>query len=178
MKGKSDGDVQMFQKSGKAWACQWSVSSQTWIEIGEITGSANKGMVDGVAYDLVIPVEIEQPGTGRIQNLEIGYNQGDNPYMVAQQFIDRHMLDQAYLNQIAQYIAERSGKTPGASFDSTATDMPPPAPVHNYQFFPLVSVHHNSCERTSFTFSFGIEKLYLIRRNKGGQTSGYIKKIE
>lgn len=32
--------------------------------------------LDGVAYDMVIPVEIANPRTGGIQKLQIGYNQG------------------------------------------------------------------------------------------------------
>ena len=68
----------MFRKSGKAWAYQWSAVSCTWVEIGEVTGTGteNRGIVDGVAYDMVIPVEIENPRTGGIQKLQIGYNQG------------------------------------------------------------------------------------------------------
>ena len=60
-------------------------------------------MVDGIAYDMVIPVEIESPTSGGIQKLEIGYNAGQNTFMVAQAFIDKHMLNQSYLQQV-RYI--------------------------------------------------------------------------
>ena len=73
-----------------------------------MTGTGSGGVVDGEAYDMVIPVEIEQPGTGQVRKLEIGYNQGQNPFTVAQEFIDKHMLDQSYLRQIADYITQRS----------------------------------------------------------------------
>ncbi|TYZ59095.1 hypothetical protein PybrP1_007215 [[Pythium] brassicae (nom. inval.)] len=105
--GKSDGQIQMFKKGSKAWACQWSAPSKTWLDIGEVTGTGGGGgVVDGTAYDMVIPVEIELPGG--VKKLEIGYNQGENPFMVAQQFIDKHMLDQGYLREIADYITQRS----------------------------------------------------------------------
>jgi phospholipase A-2-activating protein len=41
--------------------------------------------------------------------LQIGYNDGENPFVVAQAFIDEHMLDQGYLGQIADYIRQRAG---------------------------------------------------------------------
>lgn len=65
------------------------------------------GVVDGTAYDMVIPVEIELPGG--VKKLEIGYNQGENAFLVAQQFIDKHLLDQGYLREIADYITQRAG---------------------------------------------------------------------
>ena len=111
MIGKSEGQVQLFQKDGKAIAAQWSTASRTWIEVGEVTGtSANRGTINGVAYDHVFPLEVDQPGGG-LQNLQIGYNNGDNPFVVAQQFIDEHQLDQHYLAQIADYIRQRAGET-------------------------------------------------------------------
>lgn len=146
LRGKSDGDVQMFRKNGKAWACQWSAVSGTWVEIGEVTGTGSAGMVDGVAYDMVIPVEIENPRSGGIQKLEIGYNQTDNPFTVAQQFIDKHMLDQNYLSQIADYIVQRSGQSRAPvlgdeSHSSSGAPAPPaPAPVPTFEYFPQVVV--------------------------------------
>jgi hypothetical protein len=67
-----------------------------------VTGTGNGGVVDGEAFDLVIPVEIEMPGGngGQVRKLEIGYNQGQNPFQVAQAFIDKHFLDQNYLPTI------------------------------------------------------------------------------
>ncbi|UIZ27334.1 hypothetical protein KXD40_005851 [Peronospora effusa] len=106
--GTSDSQIQMFRRGTKAWACQWSGPSRTWIDIGEVTGTGNGGVVDGEAYDMVIPVEIELPGG--LKKLEIGYNQGQNPFTVAQEFIDKHVLDQSYLREIADYITQRAGE--------------------------------------------------------------------
>ncbi|RLN14969.1 hypothetical protein BBO99_00006574 [Phytophthora kernoviae] len=106
IQGSSDGQIQMFRRGTKAWACQWSGPSRTWIDIGEVTGTGGGGVVDGEAYDMVIPVEIELPGG--LKKLEIGYNQGQNPFTVAQEFIDKHTLDQAYLREIADYITQRA----------------------------------------------------------------------
>lgn len=109
--GRSEGQVQVFQKDGKAIAAQWSSSSRTWIEVGEVTGTnANAGTLNGKSYDHVLPIEIDVPGGG-VQKLQIGYNNGENPFVTAQQFIDEHMLDQNYLPQIADYIRQRAGES-------------------------------------------------------------------
>jgi len=105
--GNRQGMVSLFQKEGKAIAAEWSAVSGTWIEIGEVTGSANAGAIDGVQYDHVFPIEIEQL-TGEVVNLEIGYNNGQNPFLCAQEFIDKHMLPQSHLAQIADYITKRA----------------------------------------------------------------------
>ncbi|KAH9074406.1 hypothetical protein Ae201684P_022214 [Aphanomyces euteiches] len=71
--GKSDGMIQMFRRDNVAWACQWNAISGTWLDIGQVTGTGSGGVIDGEAYDMVIPVEIETPSG--IRKLEIGYNQ-------------------------------------------------------------------------------------------------------
>lgn len=91
-----------------AIAAQWSAASGTWVEIGEVTGASNAGTINGKAYDHVFPIELEQPGGAGVQQLQIGYNNGDNPFQAAQTFIDEHMLPQRYLAQIADYITERA----------------------------------------------------------------------
>ena len=63
--GRSEGQVQVFQRDGRAIAAQWSSASRTWIEVGEVTGTnANAGTLDGRRYDHVLPIEIDVPGAG------------------------------------------------------------------------------------------------------------------
>jgi phospholipase A-2-activating protein len=119
--GKSEGQIQLFQRlqpegddnEPYAIAAQWC--SGTWIEVGQVVGSnqstnqqpQKKEMIDGTQYDYVIPIEVDTPTSGTL-HLQIGYNAGDNPFVVAQQFIDQHQLNQHYLAQIADYIRERT----------------------------------------------------------------------
>jgi len=119
--GKSEGQIQLFQRlqpegddnEPYAIAAQWC--SGTWIEVGQVVGSnqstnqqpQKKEMIDGTQYDYVIPIEVDTPTSGTL-HLQIGYNTGDNPFVVAQQFIDQHQLNQHYLAQIADYIRERT----------------------------------------------------------------------
>lgn len=128
--GKSDGQVQLFQKNGIAIAAQWSAASVTWIEVGEVTGrNKNAGSIEGIEYDHVFPIEVDVPGGG-IQNLQIGYNNGQNPFTVAQNFIDQHLLDQGYLSQIADYIRSRVGEGAGLSLgERNTTDSSTATPL-------------------------------------------------
>ncbi|KAJ8577698.1 hypothetical protein ON010_g1505 [Phytophthora cinnamomi] len=154
--GNSDGQIQMFRRGAKAWACQWSGPSRTWVDIGEVTGTGGGGVVDGEAYDMVIPVEIELPGG--LKKLEIGYNQGQNPFTVAQEFIDKHMLDQAYLREIADYITQRAGeyRPPVLGNNDSVNSAPsgvaasePVAAGPQYKYFPVSG--YNTFETTKIS---------------------------
>lgn len=114
VRGHSEGQVQLFQKSGIAIAAQWSAASATWIEVGQVMGSNNNdasssssGIIDGVQYDHVLPIEVDTAEQG-VARLQIGYNNGENPFVAAQRFIDAHVLPQYHLAQIADYIQQRT----------------------------------------------------------------------
>ena len=141
--GKSEGQVQLFQKEGRAIAAQWSMASQTWIEVGEVVGSNEAaGMIDGVKYDHVLPIEVDQTGGG-VAKLQIGYNTGENPFVAAQRFIDAHMMPQHYLAEIADYISQRVGHSaPTIGMDAGPSTVVPPVayehlPMKSYKCFEL-----------------------------------------
>ena len=66
-------------------------------------------MVDGVMYDKVLPIEIEdvQGGTG-IRRLKIGFNEGDNPFVVAQQ-LPKTSFSHGLHRTSCQYIQNNRG---------------------------------------------------------------------
>jgi len=147
--GRSEGQVQIFNKNNKAIAAQWSDVSKTWIEVGEVMGTnQNAGQIDGVSYDHVFPIEIDVPGGG-VTSLQIGYNNGENPFVVAQKFIDDHMLDQNYLSEIADYIQKRAGadgNTPTLGMTDAAAAAPTPMDISTntsttptYQHLPFTT---------------------------------------
>ncbi|CAM9787363.1 unnamed protein product, partial [Ectocarpus sp. 8 AP-2014] len=109
-RGKSEGQVQVFQRAGKAIAAQWSAASSTWIEVGEVMGASEAGQVDGETFDRVYPIEVEGVG-GAVRKLQIGYNNGQNPFVAAQNFIDKNELPQSYLNEIADHLTKRAGES-------------------------------------------------------------------
>lgn len=119
-----------------------------------VGGAGPKETLDGKEYDHVLPIEIDQQGGG-VATLKIGYNVGDNPFVTAQEFIDKYSLDQNYLSQIADYIRQRVGtdntptidmNTQGENGNATVSDLmggamevdKPPAPV--YSHFPPASM--------------------------------------
>ncbi|KNB43003.1 phospholipase [Blastocystis sp. subtype 4] len=95
--GKKDGEIRLFQKQGMGYAYRWSMESGTWIEIGQVMGEK----------PVSLPIEIETPSG--IQTLTLEYLPTQNPYEVAQDFIDKHQLNQDYLDEIAQYILRNRG---------------------------------------------------------------------
>ena len=110
--GNTPGEVKLFSKNGVAWAYSWSAESFTWVEVGQAMGEAgNSGQeIDGVRYDKVWDIEVEEPGVG-VRKLKLGVNNGDNPYAVAQAFIDKHGLRYDNLQQIVDFINQNRGNT-------------------------------------------------------------------
>jgi phospholipase A-2-activating protein len=139
--GKSEGQVQLFRKEGGAIAAQWSAVSGTWIEVGQVLGgrpaSGGGGVVNGVAYDHVFPIEVDQT-SGAVARLQIGYNTGENPFVAAQRFIDDHVLPQHHLTEIADYITKQAG-TPALSMDNAKPPATTGLPLASYQHFPITS---------------------------------------
>ncbi len=68
-------------------------------------------MFEGVEYDHVFHIDIDE---GVV--LKLPYNNGQEPYRVAQDFIYKHQLPQEYLDQIAQFIIKNSSGG-GISFE-------------------------------------------------------------
>ena len=60
-------------------------------------------MFEGVEYDHVFHIDIDE---GVV--LKLPYNNGQDPYKVAQDFINKHQLPQDYLDQIANFITKNS----------------------------------------------------------------------
>lgn len=49
----------------------------------QVMGASEGGVVDGESFDRVYPIEVE--GTeGAVHKLQIGYNNGENPFVAAQ----------------------------------------------------------------------------------------------
>jgi phospholipase A-2-activating protein len=161
-RGTSEGQVQLFNKAGVAIAAQWSMTSQTWIEVGQVMGSSDGGAIDGVRYDHILPVEVDQEG-GVVAKLQIGYNNGENPFVAAQRFLDAHNIPQYQLQDIADYILQRVGKdTPTLGGGGGSSGAPVPVattgiPMVSYQHLPTTG--YKSFELPSKTGATTLEKM-------------------
>merc|ERR1711998_377169 len=77
---------------------------------------------------------------------QLGYNNGENPFVAAQRFIDKHGIDQSYHAQIADWIIARQGQPSQPTIDMSGqgdvrhasnvgmpqVPMEPPTPKYTY----------------------------------------------
>jgi phospholipase A-2-activating protein len=122
--GVNDGDVRQFNKKGEAYTYRWDIASRSWVEMGKSTGSS-KQEVDGTYFDRVLPVEIDLPGSG-LTTCKLGFNDGDNPYIVAQKFCAKHKIDAMQVQQIVDFINQNravTGTTLGNQAGNYGSDM-------------------------------------------------------
>lgn len=120
--GRYDGDVRVFS-DGTPRAYRWDAAAQRWDLIGDVVsgpaggdgaggaGGDEGNVFEGRRYDHVFDVELD----GR--HMRLPYNNGDNPYLAAQQFIDREELQQDMLDDIAKHIIAH---TPAAAATAAA----------------------------------------------------------
>ena len=149
--GRAEGDVCVYNKNGTLIAAQWM--SGAWVFVGEVTGKGGDGgQINGEHYDHILPVEIDTPQGST--TMQLGHNNGENPFVAAQRFIDQNQLQQSYLAQVADWITARSGQqaTPTLGMDGAgsgsggvsgsgsgyAAPMPPAAPVELNFAFKLI----------------------------------------
>ncbi|XP_054161427.1 phospholipase A-2-activating protein-like [Oppia nitens] len=106
MPGTKDGQTKLVKDGDKVTVHNWDATKQQWIKIGDVVGAAdtNKELYEGVEYDYVFSIDIEE-GKPR---LKLPYNKNQNPYAVAQDFIDKHNLSQLFLDEIANFIIKNT----------------------------------------------------------------------
>jgi phospholipase A-2-activating protein len=115
--GNKDGQTKIVRVGDKAYAYSWNSVESKWDQVGTVVdgpgggggggggaSSGGPGELNGVKYDKVFDIEIDEGVT-----LKLGYNHGQNPYAVAQDFIWANDLPQEHLDQIANFIDKNAG---------------------------------------------------------------------
>ncbi len=143
--GMKDGQTLMINNDNEIEVYQWDLSETKWVKIGVAVGSSDAGggarektSYLGKEYDYVFDIELDDSG----RKLKLPYNINEDPYFAAQQFIHRHELDQAFLDQIAHFIIKNTQSetiAPAVTQTSTYYDpftgqgryVPPPASSTN-----------------------------------------------
>lgn len=105
-----DGQTRMIrQPDGKIICYEWSNSK--WNSLGDVVGAAGgtqntsgKTLFEGKEYDYVFTVDISDSAPP----LKLPYNRSEDPWIVAQRFIHKNELPQAYLDQVANFIIKNS----------------------------------------------------------------------
>jgi phospholipase A-2-activating protein len=75
--------TKVVREGDKGIAYSWNAAQGEWEQMGEVVGKkggldTSTNTVDGVEYDYVFDVQLEQSGP----YLKLPYNKGDNPYEV------------------------------------------------------------------------------------------------
>lgn len=103
-----EGQVKMIRNGDLVEAHQYSVASGRWEKIGEVVGgvgSSQKKLHDGKEYDYVFDVDIADG----VPPLKLPYNASENPYVVAQRFLEKNELPLTYLDQVVSFIEKNTG---------------------------------------------------------------------
>ncbi|KAI8611923.1 WD40-repeat-containing domain protein [Chytriomyces sp. MP71] len=115
--------VVMIRSGDLVEAHQFNATEGTWMKIGEVVDAVSGGrkqMHQGREYDYVFDIDI---GAGPGANLKLPYNLSENPFMAAQDFINRHELNQDFLDQIGNFIINNSkGASLGTDTNSQFSD--------------------------------------------------------
>lgn len=108
--GRSEGQTRLIREINGIVCYQWDKGQ--WTKVGDVMGAVGdnseptgtKKLYDGKEYDFVFSVDVEDGAPA----LKLPYNKGEDPWIVAQNFIHRNNLPQAYLEQVANFIITNS----------------------------------------------------------------------
>lgn len=117
--GKAEGEIKMIRtEKNTVEAYQWS--SDKWVKIGEVVGSAGsttKKLYNGVEYDYVFDVDIQEGAPV----LKLPYNVTENPFDAARRFLEDNELPLSYLDTVVDFITK----------NSEGVDLSEPAPAQD-----------------------------------------------
>lgn len=113
--GQKEGQTKMISNGNNVVAYSWSQNEQRWILIGNVVGASGgstatsgKQLYNGIEYDYVFSVDIQDG----VPPLKLPYNNGQDPWVVAQKFLHDNDLSQLFLDQVANFIIKNSQQTP------------------------------------------------------------------
>ena len=107
--GNKEGETKMVNGPGGITAYQWSKGK--WEQIGQVVGASGKETFDGKEYDFIFNVDLEDGKPA----IKLPYNLTEDPWRAAQNFIHNNKLPIVYLEQVANFIINNTGKILGFS---------------------------------------------------------------
>lgn len=123
--GQRDGQTKIINDGDAIRAYSWSQNEQSWIKIGDVMGASGgsaatsgKQLYNGKEYDYVFSVDIQDG----IPPLKLPYNNGQDPWHVAQKFLHDNGLSQLFLDQVANFIIKNSQPAPVVKADAQYAD--------------------------------------------------------
>ncbi|XP_076236021.1 phospholipase A2 activator protein isoform X2 [Calliopsis andreniformis] len=123
--GQKDGQTKIVNEGDAVRAYSWSQNEQRWIRIGDVMGAtggsaatSGKQLYNGIEYDYVFSVDIQDG----VPPLKLPYNNGQDPWHVAQKFLQDNDLSQLFLDQVANFIVKNSQPAPVLNTDPQYCD--------------------------------------------------------
>jgi phospholipase A-2-activating protein len=118
--GTRDGQTLVVSEGGAGVAYSWDAGNTTWERIGEVVAGPDGGgggggsaggrkQHQGRAWDFVFDVDVAEGSPP----LKLAMDADENPYIVADRFIDANDLPAAYREQIVQFILQNTGGAGG-----------------------------------------------------------------
>ncbi|KAL4428166.1 hypothetical protein ABPG75_002255 [Micractinium tetrahymenae] len=109
MPGARDGQTKVVREGGTGVAYAWDAAKGEWERIGEVVGAgdtmaAGSKWHNGQLWDYVFDVDVQEGA----MPLKLALNRGDNPYLVADRFLEEHGLPSTYMEQIVQWILQNT----------------------------------------------------------------------
>ncbi|XP_026990269.2 phospholipase A-2-activating protein [Tachysurus fulvidraco] len=121
--GNRDGQTRLIKEGSNVEVYQWSVSDSRWIKIGDVVGGSSEQnsksvMYEGKEYDFVFTIDVNEGEPP----MKLPYNIKDDPWQVAQSFLQKNSLNPMFLDQVANFIIENTkghtlGTAPAAAVD-------------------------------------------------------------
>ncbi|GAB1603500.1 phospholipase A-2-activating protein-like [Argonauta hians] len=105
------GQQRMVRDGDKVMMYVWNTNSGQWDLLGDVTGSGTddhapvgKTTYKGKEYDYVFSVDIDPS----LPTLKLPYNLNENPWLVANDFLQANDLSPMFLDQVAKFIIDNS----------------------------------------------------------------------
>eukprot|EP01102_Stenamoeba_stenopodia_P018347 TRINITY_DN6709_c0_g1_i1.p1 TRINITY_DN6709_c0_g1~~TRINITY_DN6709_c0_g1_i1.p1 ORF type:complete len:465 (-),score=97.52 TRINITY_DN6709_c0_g1_i1:159-1553(-) len=117
--GTADGMLRIWTKDKERFASKEAI--EQYEKTSRKIIPEDDDNIEGVRYDLVVDVFLGEEDTPR----KLGMNKGDDPWTIAQQFIEREKTSPNHLEDIAKFIAS-SLKVPLGPKPQELNDHPPP----------------------------------------------------
>lgn len=120
--GRKDGQNLMIRNNDKVEVYQWSTSSGTWQKIGDVVDAVGQGrrqIYNGREYDYVFDVDIKDG----VPPLKLPFNVTENPFMVAQKFLEDNDLPLSYIDEVVRFIEKN---TAGVNIGSSNSEFVDP----------------------------------------------------
>lgn len=118
--GARDGQTKIVSEGGGAVAYSWDAAKATWEKIGDVVAGPDDGAAgpkgarkshQGREWDYVFDVDV---GEG-MPMLKLAMDADENPYIVADRFIEANELPTSFKEQIVAFIMQNTGQPSGSA---------------------------------------------------------------